>query len=232
MRTTNTLLCMLAILFNGCVASSISTKECLTQYVASLDMEKQSALGIDSKVFTTIVPDGHVVTVWCEFYDHGELNEDMSSYEFQNKPKGFDKHPNPNYKESSVELRRTDTDYHTGQKTKKAVWSFHGGSGHLLEKDPIKMSTSSTISNLAEEKNGIVLSEGRPSLLYFMIGVESGSQHWSNDKAETIKRNDHVIFVFARLDTLNYKGYCCGGGFITSKQHPLVKGKSLRFSRH
>ena len=90
------------------------------------------------------------------------------------------------------------------------------------------MSKCLTKNNLAEKKNGIVLSEGNPTLLYYMIGAEkTDSSDWRDDKTINIARNEHVVCIYARLDKFEYKGSRLGGGFILNRQHPLILGKAL-----
>ena len=181
------LLLILGFVISSCVSNDNSSEQsfvrCETQFPPGL----KNSIGIDSYIFTLTVPKSHLVTMWCEFYQDGQLNEDLSYYAFKNHPTNYNGgHALDVYEEMSMELRRIDPDYTSGQKTMNGVWSFGGGSGHLIKQDPLKTSTSSIIENLAKDHK-IILSENTPTLLYYMVGVESGTPQWSDDKKWNIK---------------------------------------------
>lgn len=201
---------------------------CVAKYVSPLDESIRTSLGIQSDVFNVTIPDGYAVTIWCEFYQHGILNDEISSYSVKNNPLGpEEEHLKKHYHDVSMELRHTDPDYFTGRKSTEGVWSFHGGPGHLVKMDPMKVSMRSSSDNLANQEGGIVLSEGKPTLLYYYIGAENGATEWRSRKDENIKFYDHVVCVFARLDRYPDKGGFSGSGLITSRDHPLLLGEPL-----
>lgn len=220
----------MAVALGGCAGVSATTIRPVARCFVPLDPKVQAMLGVDCSVFEIGIPEGHSVTVWCEYYRDGQLDEKLSRYVFLRNP--MDR--NPFYEKIAAVLVRRDPDFVTGKRTLGAVWSFGFfqedliQAGEYVARDPFKVSKGYSVRNAAEDDGGVLLVADRPCLLYCMVGDETSTGPWREDKSDRIRANDHVLCVYARLDKRREETRAVsGGGLITGSDHPLVLGKGL-----